>query len=266
MNDEKIIKGGDAGNDSNGVITFMTVRNVHNNHFFQSFLACTPKHPIIDTALRLTVEYYEGKLEWMTEGMLIGPHILYKAYEMVTGVNPTWIGKEYIDEETIVNVDEDTKSSLRKANEDQERVYSSTFILQEGAYEDKWLPNFPTRQNTDLNCDVIVHDKIGDAEKAEPVPYFYSRIIGSSHCEPKAYDFCGDGAKANGMCLDRNTCCSKYGWCGTTSEYCSNKKDETPTCGNGKRGNGMCQKSKDCCSNHGWCGDTSDHCSISTSD
>jgi hypothetical protein len=30
---------------------------------------------------------------------------------------------------------------------------------------------------------------------------------------------CGGGNRANGLCSDRS-CCSQYGWCGTTPEYC----------------------------------------------
>jgi hypothetical protein len=80
-----------------------------------------------------------------------------------------------------------------------------------------------------------------------------------------------------GSC-DEGYCCSKYGWCGKTSDYCSdgcqlefgicneinstgNEKDIddiTDRCGEeyGKCADGLC------CSKFGWCGTTSDHCGI----
>jgi len=77
-------------------------------------------------------------------------------------------------------------------------------------------------------------------------------------------------------------CCSKYGWCGKTDNYCSNgcqsefgdcKGTTIPTittttnsistvegrCGEDY---GKCPSSY-CCSRYGWCGTTDDHCSVS---
>jgi hypothetical protein len=31
---------------------------------------------------------------------------------------------------------------------------------------------------------------------------------------------CGDGNVGNGICRTEGHCCSKYGWCGITSDYC----------------------------------------------
>ena len=78
-------------------------------------------------------------------------------------------------------------------------------------------------------------------------------------------------------------CCSKYGWCGTSSEHCDvskgcqsefgkcndNKKDNKdgnslPVSTNDKCGmnEGKCPSGK-CCSKYGWCGTSSNHCDIS---
>ncbi len=65
--------------------------------------------------------------------------------------------------------------------------------------------------------------------------------------------YCGGGKVGNGVCADR-TCCSRFGWCGTSVEHCTGG-----TCGNGKVGNGVCAN-KMCCSQYGWCGITSNHC------
>jgi hypothetical protein len=35
---------------------------------------------------------------------------------------------------------------------------------------------------------------------------------------------CGDGNVGNGICLDTTLCCSKFGWCGTTTEYCADRE------------------------------------------
>ncbi|KAH9203658.1 hypothetical protein DL95DRAFT_321005, partial [Leptodontidium sp. 2 PMI_412] len=74
-------------------------------------------------------------------------------------------------------------------------------------------------------------------------------------------------------------CCSKYGYCGTTSDYCSSGNCQpaygtctappppgstTPdgTCGNVSNGNnhGYICKTGQCCSKYGWCGTTIDYC------
>jgi len=74
-------------------------------------------------------------------------------------------------------------------------------------------------------------------------------------------------------------CCSKYGWCGKSDDYCSASKGcqiefgkcdgdatttTTNTSTNDKCGKeyGKCPSGK-CCSKYGWCGKTDDHCSVS---
>jgi Chitin recognition protein/Lytic polysaccharide mono-oxygenase, cellulose-degrading len=74
---------------------------------------------------------------------------------------------------------------------------------------------------------------------------------------------CGSGNRGNGVCAD-NTCCSSFGWCGTSTLHCSGGTTPTPTvgtCGGGNRGNGRCADSKLCCSKWGWCGTSTSHCS-----
>ena len=39
---------------------------------------------------------------------------------------------------------------------------------------------------------------------------------------------CGNGNQGNGICSN-GECCSKWGWCGTTPEYCSGSAPSTPT-------------------------------------
>ncbi|KAI2505082.1 Chitinase class I [Fragilaria crotonensis] len=67
---------------------------------------------------------------------------------------------------------------------------------------------------------------------------------------------CGGGSRGNGVCSD-GTCCSQYGWCGTTAEHC--KGTGGSPCGGGNRGNGVCNDGT-CCSQYGWCGTTAAHC------
>jgi len=66
---------------------------------------------------------------------------------------------------------------------------------------------------------------------------------------------CGEGDRGNGVCAD-GTCCSQYGFCGTTEEYC------TTTCGNGNRGDGVCPDEA-CCSQYGYCGTGDEYCTAS---
>jgi hypothetical protein len=86
---------------------------------------------------------------------------------------------------------------------------------------------------------------------------------------------CGDGNVGNGICLDVTLCCSKFGFCGTTIEHCSDQGlTEEPmvpfsspgpsewvgTCGEGNIGNAICLDTTLCCSKYGWCGSTTEHC------
>jgi len=95
---------------------------------------------------------------------------------------------------------------------------------------------------------------------------------------------CGKGI---GSCK-KGECCSKYGWCGKTDDYCgkgcqsefgkckstvttvtttttttkTNTPTPTPSKGKCGKGYGSCKKGE-CCSKYGWCGKTNDHCEIS---
>ncbi|ORX75705.1 hypothetical protein BCR32DRAFT_284928 [Anaeromyces robustus] len=69
---------------------------------------------------------------------------------------------------------------------------------------------------------------------------------------------CGNGY---GKC-NPEECCSKYGYCGKTAEYCSAEKECQSQYGDCKCGKkfGNCPGGQ-CCSKLGFCGTTVDHCS-----
>ncbi|OUM57138.1 carbohydrate-binding module family 18 protein, partial [Piromyces sp. E2] len=103
---------------------------------------------------------------------------------------------------------------------------------------------------------------------------------------PISYDQCG---KSVGKRCAPGSCCSKYGWCGTSAEYCdtncqsefgdcrgslrekdrcvTNSYESTPdedlpiSYGQCGEGIGRCV-SGSCCSQYGWCGNTSQHCGV----
>eukprot|EP00586_Coscinodiscus_wailesii_P002479 CAMPEP_0172483564 /NCGR_PEP_ID=MMETSP1066-20121228/10549_1 /TAXON_ID=671091 /ORGANISM="Coscinodiscus wailesii, Strain CCMP2513" /LENGTH=344 /DNA_ID=CAMNT_0013247481 /DNA_START=1 /DNA_END=1035 /DNA_ORIENTATION=- len=255
-----------GSSNNNTSITFFTARSVFGDHFFQSFLACVPRHAIIDVALRLTSLYYKGKLDWYeADSMMVGPHILWRAYQIVTGVDPTWIGKDYLEERLFED---------KNTTDEQDRVYYSTRILQEDHYDENLMPDTSRRDKNMKSgsqaCLNIVHDYLNKdidlSNSTEQVTgYFYARIVGSSNCFPKHYEFCGDGAVGNGICLDINACCSKYGWCGYGNEFCSQSGLKVAAakfsfCGGGSVGNGICADRNECCSKYGWCDKI--HCEI----
>lgn len=86
---------------------------------------------------------------------------------------------------------------------------------------------------------------------------------------------CGPAHSTSCLGSKFGDCCSEYGYCGSTSEYCSvNNGCQTDfgsciaeeisisvdgSCGKGK----TCQGSVfgNCCSGHGYCGSTADYCS-----
>ena len=75
---------------------------------------------------------------------------------------------------------------------------------------------------------------------------------------------CGDGTVGNGICRNEGDCCSQYGRCGRTAEYCdeefSSSSNSDENCGDGNVGNGICRTAGYCCSQYGWCGITADYC------
>jgi len=94
--------------------------------------------------------------------------------------------------------------------------------------------------------------------------YIYIRYCSEDNTKQKKCIFrCG---KDNGKCPN-GLCCSKKGYCGTTSTFCSpslgcqsafGKCIET-RCG---KGIGQCPDGQ-CCSKKGYCGTTSEFCSSS---
>lgn len=82
---------------------------------------------------------------------------------------------------------------------------------------------------------------------------------------------CGNGKIGDGICAGVGECCSRWGWCGFTSDYCD---DTAPTdnsvdpnlgkCGfgNGVTGDGTCTGENECCSVHGYCGTGDQYCSV----
>ena len=93
----------------------------------------------------------------------------------------------------------------------------------------------------------------------------------------KSESTCGNGIKGNGICSNPDDCCSAWGWCGNSVDFCAigclggpcyNKRvlpadpaPDFPYCGEGKVGFGLCKDTSLCCSKFGWCGpDGSDSC------
>ncbi|KAG5618580.1 hypothetical protein H5410_018404 [Solanum commersonii] len=76
------------------------------------------------------------------------------------------------------------------------------------------------------------------------------------------------GMQGHGGKCPTGLCCSIWGWCGTTSDYCSPGYCQRQCPGPYQQGRcgwqadgGACPTSTgQCCSNAGWCGTTSDYC------
>jgi len=83
----------------------------------------------------------------------------------------------------------------------------------------------------------------------------------------------GRCGKEKGRC-PTGECCSKYGWCGRSSDHCSAdagcqstygqcSKESDEISSNGRCGplDGKCPEGE-CCSKYGWCGTSKDHCVV----
>jgi len=74
---------------------------------------------------------------------------------------------------------------------------------------------------------------------------------------------CGGGWPGNGICPDRNLCCSEYGWCNVGDAYClPENRAPIALCELGDRGNGVCPNDL-CCSENGYCGEGDEYCGYS---
>jgi len=98
-------------------------------------------------------------------------------------------------------------------------------------------------------------------------------ITSSSSINPTPTDVIstnGKCGKGYGKCPN-GECCSKYGWCGKTEDYCSavkgcqseygacNSNEPVSTNGRCGSGYGRCPSGK-CCSKYGYCGTSKEHC------
>ncbi|KAL5727062.1 hypothetical protein ACHQM5_000294 [Ranunculus cassubicifolius] len=80
------------------------------------------------------------------------------------------------------------------------------------------------------------------------------------------------GRQAAGAKCANSACCSQWGWCGTTDDYCLLSNSCQSNCKSGG-GSGQCGRqaggakcpNSACCSQSGWCGTTDDYCLPSNS-
>ena len=93
------------------------------------------------------------------------------------------------------------------------------------------------------------------------VPQTYTTTTNVQSQQQQGADYCGDGFRNSGLCLDPAECCSQYGYCGTKPEHCANAPTtggSAPslhgTCGGGRIGNTICSNNAECCSEYGFCG------------
>ena len=73
------------------------------------------------------------------------------------------------------------------------------------------------------------------------------------------------GSEAGGATCADNLCCSQYGYCGSTSDYCGTGCQSGPctSSSSSSSSGGGCNPPCDsdlCCSQYGYCGSTSDYC------
>jgi len=99
------------------------------------------------------------------------------------------------------------------------------------------------------------------------VPQTYTTTTNVQSQQQQGADYCGDGFRNSGLCLDPAECCSQYGYCGTKPEHCANAPTtggSAPslhgTCGGGRIGNTICSNNAECCSEYGFCGTSRLHC------
>lgn len=163
--------------------TFVSVRDTEQT-LFQSFVASTARNPVLKKAFDVMLDYYEGRHKKCTRqnSCLMGTHTLMDAYRAVIA-----------------------SSAIQ------------TVLLYQDKLRPSLYPDVPRRSRP--GCNFVVHDPI------QSIVHFYSRIEGSSGCpfstnSSENGNSCGGGVVGNGICPDPTFCCSRYGWCGKTPQYC----------------------------------------------
>lgn len=266
-------------------LRFATVWSVQQDSFFQSFMASTPGHPILKRALEILYEYYEGRRPSLNGTSILGPLTLLEAYRDLSATDQT-------SESPIVTL-EDFQSNIPEGSPfvDANTIRRTSFFLQELPLQ-KGIYGTLRRRNLEdgyhPNCNIVVHNPLSQT------PYFYARILGSSNCpfpttSERLYSYipfvtigtCGGGNVGNGVCYSNKLCCSQFGYCGDTPDYCAegnrapmppqkslstrmkqwaSEKLDLPTCGEGDIGNSKCYGKDVCCSKYGWCGTGEEYC------
>ena len=153
--------------------------------FFNSFIASTPRHPVLKAALASFYQYYVNRTGFCRQ--------TGEGFENVVGCCTLWDGYQ--------------------ATSVQDR--GETFIMQEEHLQHGKYPNLPKRGYKDPDCDFVVH------HDASHQVYFYSRIVGSGHCQKRRRDVCAVGNSFEhirdrycgntGMTIVSLPCCAKLG-------------------------------------------------------
>jgi Glycosyltransferase sugar-binding region containing DXD motif len=128
-------------------VSFSSVLEENSMNFFQSFLACSPKHPVLRKSMDIMLDYYEGKYH-VAEGRLfsgMGTATLKDGFDAAVKEDPR-VGEEAL---FLHEISLHTNPSL---------------------YKD--LP----RQGVRPMCDIIVH------RPEQNKVFFFSRAVGTEKC------------------------------------------------------------------------------------
>jgi hypothetical protein len=123
-------------------VTFSTVIDDSDMHFFQAFMASVPSSPILEQTLEVMLNYY-GLPEFNRPLMKLGPSTLFDAYN---------------------NLSLQKRGSVYMLNEIDLLKYPSAY------------PDIVRRDGEGCCCNYAVHDQNGSVPKV----FFYSRIVGYS--------------------------------------------------------------------------------------
>ena len=130
--------------------------------FFQAFWAVTPQHAIVRAYMQLFLEYYQGKLEWITNRQPIGVLLLYKAYEQ-------WLANLQSSKQDIM------KRTVELWQEVDYRTLKADMALEQPLA-------FPTWGGHKRACKMMVLQKPYHPNDPMRVP-LYSRIANSRMCQ-----------------------------------------------------------------------------------
>ena len=249
-------------------VTFSTVIDLKESAFFQAFLAATPRHPIIKTALKVIQAYYDSPYR-TTKGIgtPMGPLTLAAAYRLVVGEpGNAALGSGPMTKEQKIKdqIEKSEKNTgllipLLGRRPEEEKIAYAKFM--DKVME---LKANLTEEGTCLvipNISIIEHIvSLSNMLPALEQWYIYNSTVLLQESHLKDHMYKSTPRKKGNMYCNMIVHDPKAVVPYFYSRIAGSQNCQPSLCGSGHIGGGKCANPGDCCSPTGWCGTSPAHC------